>query len=105
MLEPDHASLLNGSVLYSCDQVFAAAAVEKCLASSLRETICSGLDPTLKMQSVQSESIAEFILHYPSYMLSPGERLLRSSNFWSPILRPSARPTVTAIKSSRGICF
>ena len=48
-------------------------------------------------------TIADFVFHY---ILSPGEPLLDRANVWSPIVRPSARPTVTQIKGIRNsFCF
>jgi hypothetical protein len=76
----------------------------KAYALGAKDVFCALLDQFEKTRVASRVTIAEFVFHY---ILSPGEPPLPGRpNVWSPILRPSVRPAVTAIKGIRStFCF
>ena len=76
----------------------------KLSANGARDVFCALLDRFIKHKVGSSVSISDFVFHY---ILSPGEPpLLGRANVWSAIVRPSTRPTVTAITGIRSsFCF
>ena len=73
----------------------------KLYADGARDVFCA-LDKFLKEKAGSSVVIRAFVFHY---ILSQGEPPLPDrSNVWSAIVRPSARPAVTAISGIRFSC-
>ena len=73
-------------------------------ANGARDVFCALLDHFRKEKVGSKVTIAEFVFHY---ILSAKEQPLPNrANVWSPVYRPSARPTVTQIKGIRStFCF
>ena len=76
----------------------------KLYANGARDVFCALLDHFVKHKVGSSVFISDFVFHY---ILSPGEpSRLGRANVWSAIVRPSTRPTVTAITGIRNsFCF
>jgi len=72
--------------------------------NGVRDVFCALLDHFVKHKVGSSVFISDFVFHY---ILSPGEpSRLGRANVWSAIVRPSTRPTVTAITGIRNsFCF
>ena len=75
----------------------------KVYANGARDVFCLLLDSFQKDKVGSRVAIDAFVFHY---ILSPSEPTLSGENVWSPIIRPSARPTVTSITGIRSsFCF
>ena len=76
----------------------------KLYADGARDVFCALVDKFLKEKAGSSVVIRAFVFHY---ILSQGEPPVPDrSNVWSAIVRPSARPAVTAISGIRSsFCF